>query len=263
MFRAWSHPRGCYGAYGLGDNRLTLTEPPCHGRHPQPPPAHPARRPQRAGARPPCPSNRRPPPGPQRRPHRRAATARRHPLRAAPAPVQPLPRRPGHGRQPRPANVGQRHGRAEAEIHAGARCCRGCLARSRAGQWLQLIRPRHTRWIQAGAQPGGPAQGGPGHRRRDQCGGGLHPARRVSAYSNVTIPGLRIIVYPDQHRRIGAAVIEGTGWIYGDYLITGINTTSTLHFQDGAPRKIEFQLSLRRTEGGLLGDLTEQLAALL
>lgn len=58
-------------------------------------------------------------------------------------------------------------------------------------------------------------------------------------------------------------LIEGTGWIYGDYLITGINTTSTLHFQDGAPRKIEFQLTLRRTDSGLLGDLTEQLKALL
>lgn len=58
-------------------------------------------------------------------------------------------------------------------------------------------------------------------------------------------------------------LIEGTGLIYGDYLITGINTTGTLHFQDGAPRKIEFQLTLRRTDSGLLGDLTEQLKALL
>lgn len=58
-------------------------------------------------------------------------------------------------------------------------------------------------------------------------------------------------------------LIEGTGWIYGHYLITGINTTSTLHFQDGAPRKIEFQLTLRKTDGNLLGDLTAKLAALL
>lgn len=58
-------------------------------------------------------------------------------------------------------------------------------------------------------------------------------------------------------------LIQGDGLLYGEYLITGIQTTGTLHFQDGAPRKIEFQLTLKRTDSALLGDLTEQLAGML
>lgn len=58
-------------------------------------------------------------------------------------------------------------------------------------------------------------------------------------------------------------LIQGDGLLYGEYLITGIQTTGTLHFQDGAPRKIEFQLTLKRTDSTLLGDLTEQLAGML
>lgn len=58
-------------------------------------------------------------------------------------------------------------------------------------------------------------------------------------------------------------LIQGDGLLFGEYLITGIQTTGTLHFQDGAPRRIEFQLTLKRTDSALLGDLTEQLARLL
>lgn len=58
-------------------------------------------------------------------------------------------------------------------------------------------------------------------------------------------------------------LIQGDGTLYGYYLITGLNTTGTLHFQDGAPRRIDFTLTLKRTDGDLLGDLTESLASLL
>ena len=58
-------------------------------------------------------------------------------------------------------------------------------------------------------------------------------------------------------------LIQGDGLLFGEYLITSIQTTGTLHFQDGAPRKIEFQLTLKRTDSALLGDLTEQLASML
>lgn len=58
-------------------------------------------------------------------------------------------------------------------------------------------------------------------------------------------------------------LIQGDGTLYGEYLITGIQTTGTLHFQDGAPRRIDFQLTLKRTDSTLLGDLTEKLAGLL
>lgn len=41
-------------------------------------------------------------------------------------------------------------------------------------------------------------------------------------------------------------LVDGTGRIYGDYVVTSLNETSTLFFPDGTPRRIEFQLSLRR-----------------
>jgi uncharacterized protein len=58
-------------------------------------------------------------------------------------------------------------------------------------------------------------------------------------------------------------LIEGTGTIYGSYLITSITTTKTLFFTDGAARRIEFTLTLKRTDGDLLGDLTAAIATML
>ena len=58
-------------------------------------------------------------------------------------------------------------------------------------------------------------------------------------------------------------LIQGDGTIYGHYLITNINTTGTLHFQDGTPRKIDFTLNLKRTDGNLLGDLVGAVASML
>lgn len=48
----------------------------------------------------------------------------------------------------------------------------------------------------------------------------------------------------------GAAwpLLEGTGRIYGLYVITGLSVTRQLFFQDGAARRIEFTLSLKRVE---------------
>lgn len=43
-------------------------------------------------------------------------------------------------------------------------------------------------------------------------------------------------------------LIEGTGHNYGMFVITGLNTTRTLFFRDGAARRIEFQLSLKRVD---------------
>lgn len=61
-------------------------------------------------------------------------------------------------------------------------------------------------------------------------------------------------------------LIEGTGYYYGLFVITGLSTTRTLFFQDGAARRIEFQLSLKRideTRTDLLGVVTDSLRALL
>ncbi|MDW5418909.1 phage tail protein [Iodobacter sp. CM08] len=41
-------------------------------------------------------------------------------------------------------------------------------------------------------------------------------------------------------------LIEGTGWIYGEYVIESIKTTRSLFYKDGSARKIEFNLALKR-----------------
>ncbi|MGQ5369312.1 phage tail protein, partial [Xanthomonas arboricola pv. corylina] len=54
-------------------------------------------------------------------------------------------------------------------------------------------------------------------------------------------------------RRLAAAgeplpLVDGTGWVYGPYVLLAVNETATLFFPDGTPRRVEFQLSLRRTD---------------
>jgi uncharacterized protein len=41
-------------------------------------------------------------------------------------------------------------------------------------------------------------------------------------------------------------LIEGTGWIYGEYVIESIKATRSLFYKNGSARKIEFNLSLKR-----------------
>ncbi|MBD9400829.1 phage tail protein [Comamonas sp. CMM02] len=43
-------------------------------------------------------------------------------------------------------------------------------------------------------------------------------------------------------------LVEGSGTVYGAYVITDLQETKTLFFVDGTPRKIEFSLSLRRVD---------------
>ncbi|CAG2092245.1 oxidoreductase [Xanthomonas arboricola pv. zantedeschiae] len=43
-------------------------------------------------------------------------------------------------------------------------------------------------------------------------------------------------------------LVDGTGWVYGPYVVLAVNETATLFFPDGTPRRVEFQLSLRRTD---------------
>lgn len=54
-------------------------------------------------------------------------------------------------------------------------------------------------------------------------------------------------------------LVEGTGRIYGLWIIESLSETRTLFFQDGAARRIEFSLSLKRVDDDridLLGGLT-------
>ncbi|HBO0765377.1 TPA: phage tail protein [Pseudomonas aeruginosa] len=45
-------------------------------------------------------------------------------------------------------------------------------------------------------------------------------------------------------------LIEGTGRIYGVWVIEGLSETRTIFFGDGAARRIEFTLSLKRIDDG-------------
>ncbi|KAF2410500.1 hypothetical protein SAMN04490179_2344 [Pseudomonas antarctica] len=43
-------------------------------------------------------------------------------------------------------------------------------------------------------------------------------------------------------------MVEGTGRIYGLWVIESLSETKTLFFRDGTPRRIEFNLSLKRID---------------
>ena len=43
-------------------------------------------------------------------------------------------------------------------------------------------------------------------------------------------------------------LIEGTGMVYGMFVVESLNTTRTVFFQDGAARKIEFSIALKRVD---------------
>ncbi|MGY4888928.1 UNVERIFIED_CONTAM: phage tail protein [Xanthomonas axonopodis] len=43
-------------------------------------------------------------------------------------------------------------------------------------------------------------------------------------------------------------LVDGAGVVYGPYLLQTVNETASLFFEDGTPRRIEFQLSLRRAD---------------
>lgn len=61
-------------------------------------------------------------------------------------------------------------------------------------------------------------------------------------------------------------LIERSGYIYGMFVIESITETKTFFFDDGAARKIEFTINLKRTDDGLLdmlGSLSDSVAGLL
>lgn len=43
-------------------------------------------------------------------------------------------------------------------------------------------------------------------------------------------------------------LIEGTGLVLGLYVVTAVETTRTLFFKDGAARRIDFVLTIKRTD---------------
>ena len=55
-------------------------------------------------------------------------------------------------------------------------------------------------------------------------------------------------------------LIEGTGWIHGLYVITSLRSTREVFFQDGAARRIEFDLELQRIGQDPMDDLAERVS---
>ncbi len=54
------------------------------------------------------------------------------------------------------------------------------------------------------------------------------------------------------------ALVEGTGRMYGAYVITDMQETKALFFADGMPRKTEFTVTLRRVDQGTDDDSQAQ-----
>jgi len=61
-------------------------------------------------------------------------------------------------------------------------------------------------------------------------------------------------------------LVEGTGRIYGLWIIESLSETSTLFFADGAPRRIEFSLTLQRVDDSrveLLGNILDTAGSMI
>ncbi|MDY9346699.1 phage tail protein [Escherichia coli] len=96
----------------------------------------------------------------------------------------------------------------------------------------------------------------------------LGPENDMLTLSGVLMPeitgGRLSLLALEQMAEQGKAwpLIEGSGTIYGMYVIEGLNQTKTEFFRDGMPRRIEFTLSLKRVDESLsdmFGDLSAQL----
>ncbi|MBR8055655.1 phage tail protein [Burkholderia vietnamiensis] len=48
------------------------------------------------------------------------------------------------------------------------------------------------------------------------------------------------------------ALVDGTGTVYGAFVIEGLDEGQALHMKDGTPRRIEFTLNLMRVDDGLV-----------
>jgi len=61
---------------------------------------------------------------------------------------------------------------------------------------------------------------------------------------------LASITQLEQMGRTGNAyvLVDGTGYVYGTYFIDSMETTHRYHLADGTPRKVEFSLTLERSD---------------
>ena len=108
---------------------------------------------------------------------------------------------------------------------------------------------------------------------------GALPARQFVGKGDdtITLSGLILPEISGQRLSLGALrlmadsgkawpLVEGTGRIYGLWIIENLQETNTLFFRDGAPRRIEFTLTLQRVDDSqieLLGSLLSTLGNIL
>lgn len=108
---------------------------------------------------------------------------------------------------------------------------------------------------------------------------GTNPARQFLGRGDdsITLPGVLLPALAgsqlslDALRMMGDTgkawpLVEGSGKIYGLWVIESLSDTRTIFFRDGAARRIEFTLKLTRIDDGridLLGSLTGSAGSLL
>jgi phage protein U len=62
------------------------------------------------------------------------------------------------------------------------------------------------------------------------------------------------------HEGRAYVLVDGAGHVYGVYFIDSLQTTQTHHFSDGTPRKVEFALTLCRSDDLPADDAGDPLA---
>ncbi|WP_028217410.1 phage tail protein [Paraburkholderia oxyphila] len=53
-------------------------------------------------------------------------------------------------------------------------------------------------------------------------------------------------------------LVDGLGYVYGAYIIDGLNETQSYHTKEGIARKIEFSLTLKRVDDGAIAAANEK-----
>jgi len=92
---------------------------------------------------------------------------------------------------------------------------------------------------------------------------GLRPARQYIGPDDesITLSGVLLpelagnILALDELRTMADegdayVLVDGTGNLYGRYVIESIDETGTVFFRDGTPRRVEFSLALKRVDAG-------------
>lgn len=92
---------------------------------------------------------------------------------------------------------------------------------------------------------------------------GAQPARQYlgRGEDDITLPGVLLpelagsMMSLDEIRAMANtgkawALVEGTGRVYGLFIIESLSETRSVFFQDGTARRIEFSLTLKRVDDG-------------